>query len=74
MEWIDTNEKTPLCFERGEWDGRKSSNVLAEDIEGKKYIAHLYEGFLDGGSFQDWFDGEGYSINKSIVRWMEIPD
>jgi hypothetical protein len=61
MEWIYTKDKKPTTYLTGHWDG-------------KKYLAHYCEGFMDGSSFEDWYDGDNYEITTEIVRYIKIPD
>jgi hypothetical protein len=73
MEWIYTKDRKPLAYKTGHWDGKNSDQVIAEDKDGKRYLAHYCEGFMDGSSFEDWYDGDGYEITNEIVRYLEIP-
>lgn len=74
MEWVYTVKDTPYTYETGDWDGKRSNLVLAEDINGKHYLAHVYEGRMDGVHFIDWCDNHDYSINTEIYRWLRIPN
>lgn len=74
MEWNYTKIELPITYLTGMWDGKKSDEVLAEDSKGKKYIAILYTGVIDGNFFEDWYDNNDCSINESIVKWCKIPD
>lgn len=73
MEWKYVDKELPNAYKTGMWDGKKSDEVLAEDKNGKKYIAVLYSGFLDGDDFNDWYNNNDYDI-QDVVRWCEIPD
>jgi len=73
MKWIQTKDKNPITYKSGHWDGLMSDEVIAEDKDGKKWIAVLYSGFLDGTEFNDWYNNNDYSI-RNIVRWAEITD
>lgn len=73
MEWKYVEKETPLCYETGKWDGIRSDEVVAEDDIGRKHIARVYEGAIDGSSFRDWFDSDDYSIDREIVRWLALP-
>lgn len=73
MGWIKVDDRLPHAYQTGNWDGKKSDEVLAEDKNGKKYIAVLYSGFLDGDDFNDWYNNNDYEI-KDVVRWCEIQD
>lgn len=63
----------PIAYEIGNWDGKRSNEVVVEDDDGEKYIARLYEGFLDGSEFKDWIDNNGYTL-FNIIKWIELPD
>jgi hypothetical protein len=73
MEWTNTLIDMPLCYETGAWDGKRSDEVLVEDDEGRRYVARMYSGQMDGSYFADWISNDGYIINKEIVRWLKIP-
>lgn len=73
MEWKYTKEQMPLCYEIGEWDGKRSDEIVAEDDIGRKHIVRVYEGVMDGSKFQDWIDIDDYVINREIVRWIALP-
>ena len=74
MDWINTNEQKPLAYMTGMYDGKKSDEVIAEDENGKRYLATYYEGYLDGENFEDWYDNRDNYINKRIVRFLLIPE
>jgi len=73
MNWIYTKDRLPRVWVRGNWDGLKSDEILVEDRNGKRYIATLYSGFIDGDDFNDWYNNNDYEITEDIVRWIEIP-
>ncbi len=72
-EWISVDTKLPLCYETGDWDGKRSDLVLIEDIKEKLFIARVYLGFIDGSDFNDWYDNDGFDIKYKVVRWTELP-
>lgn len=74
MEWIYTKDRKPLAYKIGHWDGKNSDQVIAEDINGKLYLAHYCEGFMDGSNFEEWYDDKGWEIVFEIVRYIKIPD
>jgi len=74
VDWKYTETENPIAYLTGTWDGKNSDLVVAEDVNGKKYIAHFCEGFMDGSEFKDWYDVNDYSISDKIVRWMPIPE
>jgi hypothetical protein len=71
--WVYLTKKKPIAYKTGEWDGKNSDLVVAEDKNGKQYLAHYCEGFMDGSIFEDWYSND-YLIEVEIVRFMEIPD
>ena len=74
MEWIYTKEQKPLAYISGDFDGKNSDNVVAEDKNGKQYLAHFSEGILDGEKFEDWYTSDGWLINEEIVKFLLIPN
>jgi len=74
MEWISTEERKPLAYKTGMFDGKKSDQVIAEDANGKRYLATYYEGVIDGSNFGNWYNENDYDITKPIVRFLEIPE
>jgi hypothetical protein len=73
MEWKYTEKQLPITYKTGDWDGKKSDEVIAEDADGKKYIAVLYSGFMDGSEFNDWYTNDDWCLSR-IVRWFSIPE
>jgi len=71
MIWYKLKEKRPLATKRGEWDGLKSDEVLVQDKNGDYHIAVMYEGFLDGSEFCDFYDTRDYEIDN-VVYWSKI--
>lgn len=74
MEWKYVKDQTPIAFETGDWDGNRSELVVAEDKFGFKYLARVYEGFIDGENFLNWVDDDDIMIDSEIIRWVSIPD
>ena len=74
MEWKYTQNETPIATESGDWDGNRSELVVAEDNFGFKYLARIYEGFMDGENFLNWVDDDDIMIDSEIIRWVSIPD
>lgn len=73
IQWNYTDKSLPLAYESGNWDGKRSDEVVAEDKNGKKYIARIYQGHLDGSEFLEWVDGNDDCINENITRWFDLP-
>lgn len=71
MVWKSTEFSNPLAWETGNWDGKKSDEVLCEDKKGIRYLATYYEGRLDGSDFKDWYDQNDNEISD-VVKYMEI--
>lgn len=68
--WISVEDKNPICYQTGDWDGKRSELVLCENSKGY-HIAVLYEGVMDGCKFSDWFDKDDWSI-ETPFRWKTI--
>jgi hypothetical protein len=78
MQWFFTEDKLPMCYETGNWDGKKSDLILAETITGKQFLAECYEGTMDGSYFFDWYfvdtiSKNDWCVNETISRWLTIP-
>jgi len=74
MDWINADKNTPNAYKTGNWDGRNSDEVIAEDKAGKRYIAHFCKGTIDGSTFEDWYDNNDFLIFTKIVRWVDLPE
>ena len=72
-EWRYTENETPLAYETGNWDGKRSDEVIGVDDIGRTHVLRLYEGFMDGSAFRDWIDNSDYIIDREIVKWFPIP-
>ena len=72
-DWIRVDERTPRTYETGDWDGKRSDLVLLvtefDDIK----VGRLYEGFMDGVHFKEWADGDSWTIDERIIKWLPIP-
>lgn len=78
MNWINTQDQVPLCYETGNWDGKKSDLFIGETMTCKKFLGCCYEGVMDGSKFFDWYQvdeisSNDWSVNEPVVRWLEIP-
>jgi hypothetical protein len=78
MSWIYCNERLPMCYITGNWDGKKSDNFIGETITGKQFLGCCYEGTMDGSKFFDWYQIDEINRNDwlvldSVVRWLPIP-
>lgn len=72
MDWIYVKDRAPIAYQTGDWDGKKSDEVIAVDSDGTKYLAHIYEGFMDGSCFLEWYSDSNYMI-ENVVKWLPIP-
>jgi hypothetical protein len=78
MEWIYTENQLPLCYETGDWDGKRSNLVIGETFYGKQFLGCCYSGFMDGCEFFDWYqvdeiNGNDWMVSDTVVRWLKIP-
>jgi len=72
-EWIDVKEKLPICFEDGDWDGKRSSQCLVKLDNGLFDVAVLYSGVMDGSEFADWYDNHDDDFGSvKVTHWKEI--
>lgn len=71
--WINLTERNPDCWESGNWDGLRSDFVLTVDKHGCYKVARMYEGFLDGTNFAEFYDESDFEI-KDVVRWQKIKE
>lgn len=71
QDWKDVETEMPITYETGDWDGKRSDEVVVEDNNGKKHVARLYEGFMDGSAFSEWFENDDWAINEP-VRWLSL--
>ena len=72
-KWALVDDRTPITYIEGYWDGKKSDQVVAQDSQGKNYLATVYEGTLDGCKFINWYDDNDYEITNKIIKWRELP-
>lgn len=73
-KWISTEERLPLCYQRGKWDGERSDIVAFKDEIGNKFIGRLYSGNLDGHFFEEWYHGkEEYCVSEKVTEWTPLP-
>jgi len=68
--WISVEDKTPIAYETGDWDGQRSDLFLCEDVMSEYHLAHLYE-YHDGQV--EWYDKEDFGLRHEIVKWMPLP-
>ena len=73
MSWKKLELEKPIAYENGDWDGKRSDNVLCVDTDGLFHIARMYEGFMDGSEFCDFYDERDFEVDN-VVMWMYIPE
>ena len=69
--WVKVEESTPMCFEAGDWDGKRSDIVLVKTREGETLTARLYNGILDGSEFNEWAEAR-YDYMIEVIEWKTI--
>ena len=74
MEWIYTENEKTIAYETGEWDGKRSDEVVVQTDIDTKHIARLYEGVMDGSEFSNWVESDDYEFSREIVRWLKLPE
>ncbi len=74
MKWEYIKNGTPTTYESGDWDGLRSDEYVIETDTGNKYIARLYEGYMDGSSFQEWYENAVWGISGEVVRYLKLPE
>ena len=72
MDWIETKELKPNCWETGDWDGKRSDMVLCIDKNQEYFLAECYEGTMDGSSFFEWYDKEDYGLRVEVTHWCKL--
>ncbi len=72
-EWIDIEDRKPIAYEVGNWDGKRSDLFLGQCKHGIYYIGVMYEGFLDGNNFCNFYDKNDYEI-RNLIKWKPITD
>ena len=71
MIWNKLEDKRPIAYISGDFDGLKSNHVLVMDKEEKYSVAEMYEGFLDGSDFCNFYDVNDFEV-KNVEYWTEI--
>lgn len=71
MIWKSIKSKKPIAYQSGCWDGKKSDEILVKTTGGKYHVAVMYEGFIDGSEFCEFYDDRDNEI-KSVAYWTEI--
>ena len=74
MDWKTVKKEKPNCWETGDWDGKKSDEVLCVDEKGEKHLARCYEGYMDGSYFFEWYDKDDFGLQVEVTYWIELDD
>lgn len=69
--WISVEERLPIAWETGNWDGKRSDFVNIKTKDGLLGIGRIYRGFIDGAEFNDWYDSDDCD-GFSVTYWKEI--
>ena len=70
--WNRITDKKPHSYETGNFDGKKSDQLLFCDDNGKYFVGVCYQGFMDGSEFCDIYDENDFEV-ENAVYWAEIP-
>lgn len=71
QRWIPIEEELPICFESGEWDGKRSEFVLVKHSNSNWRKGRIYSGILDGHKYNDWYDENDYELGN-ITHWRPV--
>ena len=66
VEWISVEDRLPLANESGSWDGKRSDVYLGKYKDDTYCLFRIYEGFLDGSDFIEYYDENDNSINAPV--------
>ena len=66
VEWISVEDRLPLANESGAWDGKRSDIYLGKYKDDTYCLFRIYEGFLDGSDFIEYYDENDNSINAPV--------
>lgn len=73
MTWKKLNEETPIATESGNWDGLRSKPLLVADKNEKMHVVIMYEGFIDGSDFRNFYDEVSDFEVENVIYWTYIP-
>lgn len=71
MTWHKYPETKPITFQRGSWDGTRSTLLALATKNKDFYVGRMYKGTLDGNEFEDFGDEDGWDI-PDVIMWTEI--
>ena len=69
-KWISVDDRMPICYKTGDWDGKMSDLVLCQDEKGEYHLANCY----DYGDTNEWYDKDDFGLWVKIVKWKQIID
>lgn len=71
MDWNLLKDKTPICYETGDWDGKRSDLCICMDEKEKYHLAYMYE--YNDRQFE-WYDQDDYGLRYEIIKWFYLTD
>jgi len=71
-KFILLEDKKPICYQTGDWDGKKSDQLLCKDVNGEFWIANCYEGTMDGSIFHEWYSVDDYGLQVEVTHWTSL--
>src|SRR5690606_39837009 len=74
-KWVSVKDRLPMAWEVGNWDGKRTDEVLIRKTGDRYTIGRLYTGVLDGRVFTDWIEGkEEWGIDSGeVTHWQPLP-
>lgn len=73
MDWYKISKKKPIASETGNWNGKRSDEMLLRTADGKNYLGRMYEDFVDGEHYQNFYDNRDYELDN-VVYWYPIAE
>ncbi len=67
--WISVEDRTPICYETGDWDGKKSDLFICQDEKGEYHLGSCYE-YEDGQT--EWYDKDDFGLRHNVVKWKPL--
>ena len=71
--WHNYPETKPITYQKGDWDGTRSSLLAVVTKDRNFHVARMYEGILDGSEFQEFVGEDGWDI-PNVIMWTELPE
>lgn len=70
-KWIELTEtQRPTDYKSGNFDGLKSDPYFVKDKDGCFYVAVMYEGFLDGSHFRNFYDANSDFEIHNVTHYL----